>query len=454
MEQYQAVGLSVAIIKDNQVIYSKGFGYRDLENKLPVNEHTVFHIASMTKAFTGALLGILENKNQLSIDEKPSVYIPNFHFYNEKMDNLITIGDLLSHRSGLGNHGASIVMFPEKDKLKTVQRLKYLKPEGAIKNSWIYSNIGYTLAGTIAEQVTQKSWDENIKTELFLPLGMNSSFTTVAAMRKTNNFSKGYAMYKGEILQVPFENYYAYTPAGGIKSSAKDLSNWMLTWLNKGVFNGTQVIPKKYVRAATRLQNMKDPDYEKDAFLWGEGYGWRLRAWHGKYRLRHGGNTMGFSTIMDLYPFEGIGVMVLTNQKNSLLPYAISDYISRKLMHIPEIDFPFHLTDVYQSKTEDLPFNQDKMPINPLEELVGKYDAKGYGEISVVLENDKLFALFPTFKFQLAHLNYNFFYLKGTESFAGEFNPEFSIEFVNDGKGEISRLKMYSQKEPVVFFKR
>jgi CubicO group peptidase (beta-lactamase class C family) len=453
MEDYKAVGLSVAVVKDNEVVYSKGFGYRDLENKLLADENTAFHIASMTKAFTAGLLGFLESTQQLSLSDKPALYIPHFQFYNEKMNNLISIGDLLSHRSGIGNHGTSIVMFPENDKLKTVQRLKYLKPQGEIKNSYLYSNIGYTIAGTIVEQVTQNSWEDNIKEAFFEPLNMQSSYTTLDGMLKSNNYAKGYAMFEDEILNVPFENYYSYAPAGAIKSSAKDLSHWMMAWLNHGVFEGYQVLPKEYVRKATQLQNLKNEVYEKDAFLYGDGYGWRLRAWNGIYRVRHGGNTMGFSSVMDLYPFEGIGVVVLTNQKSSLLPYAISDYISRKLMNLPEFDFPVKVDDIYRSKTEDLELNNAKKPINALKEFVGKYDAEGYGEIDVVFEQNKLFAIFPTYRFQLAHLNFNSFYLKGTEDFAGEFNPEFTVEFCNDLNGEISNLKLYSQKEPIVFKK-
>ncbi|SNZ00356.1 serine hydrolase [Flagellimonas pacifica] len=451
IKKYRAAGLSVAVVKDNKVIYSKGFGYRDLEDKLPANDSTVFHIASMTKAFTGTLLGVLESEGQLSLHDKPALHVPNFQFYNEKMDNLITIGDLLSHRSGIGNQGSSIVMFPEKDKLKTVQRLRYLKPEGEIKDSWIYSNLGYTLAGTIAEQITNKSWDINIKERILNPLHMNSSYTTTEEMEKTNNFSKGYAMHNGKIENVPFEDYYSYTPAGALKSSVKDLSNWMLAWLNNGVFNKNQVIPKKYVREATTLKNMKNDIYEKDAFLWGEGYGWRLRAWHGHYRVRHGGNTNGFSTLMDLYPFENIGIVVLTNQKSSLLPYAISDYISRKLMELPDFEFPVVVHDMYKAKTKAETLNKEKMPSHSIEEFVGTYQANGFGTIKIIKENKTLFAVLPTFKFQLAHLNYNRFYLKGTEEFTGDFNPEFTIEFTNNHKGVISQLKLYSQKEPIEF---
>src|SRR6056297_1464388 len=207
VKHYNAVGLAIAVVKENKVIYSHGFGYRDLENMLPVNANTAFPIGSTTKAFTGALLGILESKGQLSLKNKPNLYIPQFQFYNEKMDNLITIEDLLSHRSGIGNQGTSEVFFPEKDKLKVVQRLRYLKPEGEIKNSFEYSNMGYTLAGTIVEQITNKSWDTTIKENLFEPLEMKNSYSTLEEMKKSNNYSLPYGLYEGRTEKVKFEEF-------------------------------------------------------------------------------------------------------------------------------------------------------------------------------------------------------------------------------------------------------
>mgnify|MGYP003669350298 FL=1 len=306
MKSYKAVGLSVAVVKNDRIIYSKGFGFRNLEKNLPVTDRTIFHIASMTKAFTGSLFGILESENQLSLKDKPVLYIPNLQFYNEKMNNLVTIEDLLSHKSGLGNHDSSIVLFPELDKLKTVKRLEYLKPQAEIKNSWAYSNLGYTLAGTVVEQITGKSWDVNIQERIFDPLQMNTSCTTIESMIKSKNYALGYAMYDGKIENVPFENYYSYTPAGAIKSSAVDLSSWMRVWLNKGDFKGSQVIPQNYIEKATTLQNIRSDVYEKDSFLYGEGFGWRLRSWFGHYRIRHGGITNGFSTVLDMFPHENI----------------------------------------------------------------------------------------------------------------------------------------------------
>ena len=158
IKSYNAVGLSVSVVEENEVLYAKGFGYRDLEKKLPVDKNTSFPIASCTKAFTASLLGILASENKFSLKDKPSYHIPNIQFYNERMNNLVTVEDLLSHKSGLGEINGTLVLFPENDRMKIIKKLKYIKPEGEVKDSWIYSNMGYTIAGTIVEQITNESW--------------------------------------------------------------------------------------------------------------------------------------------------------------------------------------------------------------------------------------------------------------------------------------------------------
>ncbi len=453
VKKYNAVGLSVAVVKGNKTIYSKGFGFRDLEQKLPVTPNTVFAIGSLTKSFTGSILGILESNQTLSLKDRPSLYVPNFQFYNEKMDNLIAIEDLLSHRSGIGSQGTTETFFPDDDKLKVVQRLRYLKPEADIKNSYEYSNIAYTLAGTIIEQTTKRSWELNIRQKLFDPLRMTSSYTSLEEMKQTGDFSFGYGMYKGHVERVEYENFYSMSPAGVIKSTVNDLTHWIHVWLNNGSFNGDQVIPKEYINKARSLQNMKIENYDKDNFLMGEGFGWRLRTHNGHYRMRHGGNTAGFSSLVDMYPFQGIGIVVLTNQDDSWLPYMVSDLISKRLLGLPkENEYPVIIDDIYKPSTKDKPLNANQMPLHPLKSFIGIYTAKGFGTIEIVEDGDKLFALLPTFKFKLEHLNYNSFYLKGTREFKGTFSPQFTIKFVDSISGEIGALEIIgSQKEPVIF---
>ena len=356
IDSYKAVGVSVAVVKNDKVIYSKGFGYRNLEEKLPTSANTVFPIRSATKAFTASLLGILESKTKVSLKEKPSFYIPKLQFYNDKIDDLITIKDLLSHKSGLGNLDVSLILFPENDRMKTIERLKYLQPNGAINDSWIYSNMGYTIAGTIVEQVTGESWDKNVKTKIFSPLNMSNSFTNLQEMKSTNNFSYGYGMSDGNTEKVLYEEYYSYSPAGAIKSTSNDMANWMLTWLNNGKFNEKQVLTEDYVKNATTIHNIMPQDgADSSVYLFGDSFGWRVQSFKGHYKVNHGGNTSGFSSQVVMYPNDKLGIAVLTNQQNSILPYIIADVITNRMLDLPntELDkYPIVVHDIYKIDNE------------------------------------------------------------------------------------------------------
>jgi CubicO group peptidase (beta-lactamase class C family) len=455
MQDYNAVGLSVAVIQNNKVIYSKGFGYRDLEKKLPVTTNTVFPIGSVTKAFTGALLGILEEENKVDLKARPSDYIPEFEFYNNEMNKRIIIEDLLSHKSGIGNTGTADVFFPIENKLDAVKRLKYLKPEAAVQNSFAYSNMGYTLAGTIAEQVTKKTWDVNIKEQIFEPLGMQNSYTKLSEIEQNADYSLPYGINNGDIEEVQYEKFHSLSPAGAIKSNVIDMSKWMMTWLNNGRFEEKQIIPTDYVERATKLQNINHSAYEKDAFLFGQGFGWRLRSSYGNFRIEHGGNTYGFSSDLAIFPLDNVGIVVLTNQDNSQLPYMVVDMIARNLFGIQPYggDYPVVVKEIYHPNTNDKPLNQEKLPSHPLKDYCGKFEAEGIGTIEITFNGTKLFAQFPTFLFQLEHLNFNAFNLEATSEFSEVFNPEFTLEFFNDLDGNVSHLKLYSQKEPIEFLK-
>lgn len=454
---YKAVGLSVSIVQNDKVIYSRGFGYRNLEEKLPATENTVFPIGSATKAFTASLLGVLESKEKISLKERPAIYIPKLQFYNNKMNDLIKIEDLLSHKSGLGSLDGSLILFPENNKLKTIERLKYLKPNGEINDSWIYSNMGYTIAGTIIEQVTNESWDKNVKSKIFSPLKMNHSFTDLKEMKNSNNFSYGYGMSDGKTEKVLYENYYSYSPAGAIKSTSNDMANWTLTWLNNGQFDKQQVIPENYVKNATNIHNIRPQDSaDSNAYLFGDGFGWRVESFKGHYKINHGGNTSGFSSQVVMYPNDKLGIVVLTNQQNSILPYIIADAITNRMLDLPKTElnqYPVIVNDISKIDTEIKGLNKDKISTHKLSEFCGKYSNKGYGTFEITQENNSLFITFPTFKFRLEHLYYDIFVMKQINDIPQVMNPEFALNFFTDNNGNISATKIKLQSKPVEFIK-
>lgn len=455
MEAYKAVGLSIAIVENEEILYSKGFGYRDIENKKPITENTVFPIASCSKAFTATLLGMLEAENKLSLTDRPATHIPNLQFNTTEMNASISIADLLSHKSGLGVLNGPLVLFPENNRLKIMEKLKYIKPEGKVKESSIYSNMAYTVAGTVTEEITNRSWEENIQHRIFSPLKMNHSFTSLKQAKNSGNFSLGYGIFQNEIKKVNFEEYYDYKPAGGIRSTSKDLANWMLAWLNEGEFENTQVIPESFIKNARKFHNSREGDDEPNLFLQGYGLGWRVEARDGEYRVQHGGNTSGFTTLVVIYPFKKFGITILTNQDDSILPYIIADAIQNRMLNKKSVnDYPVVVQDIYQSSEIKKSLNNEKPPSKSLASFVGKYGHKGYGKVKIVLEDGNLYANFPTYKFFLEHLHYDIFVMKPLKDVSDIFNPEFAVNFKMNEDGEISYFTMNLQSEPVEFIRK
>ena len=400
MTEYNAVGISVAIVENNEVLYNKGFGYRDLENKKPVTENTVFPIASCSKAFTATLLGMLEEGNQLKLTDRPSMHIPNLRFNTVEMNLTVSILDLLSHKSGIGVVNGPLVLFPEDNRLSVMEKLIHIKPEGKVKESSLYSNLGYTIAGTIIEEVTKESWEDNIEHKIFDPLQMTNSFTNLEEAKSRDNFSFGYGLYRNNIKKVIFEEYHDYKPAGGIRSTSKDLSKWMIAWLNNGSYDSVQVIPENFVEKARMFHNSRDGDDVPGLFLQGYGLGWRVEARDGEFRVQHGGNTSGFTSLVVIYPFKKFGVTVLVNQDDSILPYVLADIVQNRLLNKKGInEYPVIVQDIYQPSDIIESLNDKRPPSKSLDSFVGEYEHKGYGKIKINLEDGKLYAIYPTYKF-------------------------------------------------------
>ncbi|HLZ16181.1 MAG TPA: serine hydrolase domain-containing protein, partial [Cyclobacteriaceae bacterium] len=192
LTDWHVAGFAVAVVEKNKIVYAKGFGYRDYENKKPVTTNTLFAIGSCSKAFTSGLLGVLRNDNKLSFDEKPSTYIPELKFFNDEMNNNITVKDMMCHRTGLPRHDLSWYFFntPSKDSL--IQRIQYMEPSAHVRERWQYNNFMFLAQGVITEKITGQPWEKNIEEKFFKPLGMNTSNTSITELEKSAEPSAGY----------------------------------------------------------------------------------------------------------------------------------------------------------------------------------------------------------------------------------------------------------------------
>lgn len=458
----KAAGFAIAIVKGNEVVYAKGFGYSNLENKLPITPNTVFAIGSTTKAFTASLMGILEDEGKLGLDESPRTYIPELEFFNSEMNAQITIKDLMTHRTGLPRHDGAWRVFAPKSKDELIPRIKFQEPVTSVRSKYRYNNMMYMLQGVIAERITEKSWGENIEESLFKALEMTSSSTSINALKKNNKAAIGYYFEDGITTKIDYFDLIAIEPAGAINSSVTDISKWMMAWLNKGMYNDKQVLPAKYVKAAMSSQMVKSGflprKFDPSTFMSNYGYGWDIGSYKGHYRVDHSGNIEGFSATIALYPSDSLGIVILTNQNRSGIPQTVRNIVADKLLDTPETEdwtARFEKLVKYQTKVQELKaIESTAKPVSPLKSYTGTYTHKGYGTFEVVVKNDSLFAKFPskTLWFNPVHPNVFDTYYVMDDKVEAKYKDT-SINFLIDVEGEISgsEIKLERTLDPIRF---
>ncbi|MDT0554650.1 serine hydrolase [Patiriisocius hiemis] len=459
ISRYKAVGLAVAVVEEDSIIYSKGFGFRNREKGLKMNSETLLPIGSATKSFTSTVLGILEHLGKLSVKDKPVKYISNLRFFNSEMDNNITIEDLLCHKSGMGSFDGSNTFFPTKKPEEFIPRFRYLKPNGAIKNSFIYSNVGFGIAGLIIQKASKETWESAIQNKIFKPLDMTRSTTNIQNMEKDMNHGIGYGLSEGAQVKLLNRNFTFSKPEGAVISSVNEMANYLISWLNNGKYKGKQVIPAEFINEATSIKNIIPQNYtESNREFSGYGYGWFVQSQKGRYKVQHGGNVPGFSTQMATFPNEKVGIIVITNQNNSALPYLVEDLITNRMFRLPRTaieDYDVQISEIWNKVREINPENNKQKPTHPYREYCGTYSEEGHGTIHIRTENDMLFIKFPEYEFVLEHRNFNNFVMVNTYEIPEVFGlPYFGLSFQIDFDGNISSLTLEIQSEPVKFIKQ
>lgn len=458
LESTKAPGFAVAIIEGDKVVYAKGFGYADYENKIEADANTLFAIGSSTKAFTSALLGILREDDKLSFDDSPLQYVPGLKFFNNDMNNNIIIKDLMRHSTGLPRHDGAWYFFPSHDKDSLVSRMQYQEPFTGVRQAWYYNNFGFLLQGVITEKLTGETWEKNIEDTFFKPLGMNRSKTMINDMKNGTNTAYGYRLNDDRnLVKMDYYDIAGMSPAGSINSSVNDMTNWLKLWLNDGKLGEEQIIPEDYVKEAISSQMVVAaglPSEELPNVQYANyGYGWFLHSYKGHYMVEHGGNIDGFSASVAFYPTDNIGIVVLTNQNGSAVPRLIRNIVAD---HMLEVDKTYwakkHKEDVekgLKAQEEMKDTNQSSnvkntRPSHILLDYTGFYENKGYGKFDVILENDSLFATLNGEKSYFNHFHYDTFeltdYSEGKAD-TTQIGKSLKVSFTTNVAGDIDYMK-------------
>lgn len=418
-----AAGFAVAVVEKGEIIYTNGFGFRDYENKKSMTPNTLFAIGSCTKAFTASLVGMLQQEKKLNIDEPVVKYLSDLKFYQEGLTRQVTIRDMMSHRTGLPRHDFSWYLFKASSRDSLMHRTQYLQPSVGIREKWQYNNFMYVAQGVIVERLTGKSWEDNIQTQIFQPLGMTRSNTSIDALTRDTNIAIGYQLKNGSVIEkMDYYRNEAVGPAGNINSSVTEMAKWVSLWINGGKFQGKQIIPAAYIRDAISSQMIIAaglPTKEQpDTHFSNYGLGWFLNSYKGHYRVEHGGNIDGFTASTCFFPSDSIGIVVLSNQNGSAIPQIVRNIIADRMLNLPYYDWNKSFLESRRKAAEMAkslikPNNttqENNVPTDqPIKAYAGTYFHPGYGRIVIEHRNDSLFSYAGKYITYLKHLKSNVF---------------------------------------------
>lgn len=464
LEVTNTAGFAVAVVEGDKIIYAQGFGYRDFENKIPVDANTLFAIGSCTKSFTSAVLGNLRNEDELSFDDNPRTYIPELEFYNDDLNNNIIIKDLMRHSTGIPRHDGSWYAFPSHDKDSLIGRIKYQEPFTGIRQQWYYNNFMFLVQGVIAERISGKSWEDNIRDQFIKPLGMSRTNVSIAEMKSASNASFGYELKNDSIVKKEYYDIAAMSPAGSINSSVNDMSKWLITWINNGTFNEKEILPEAYIREALSSQMVIEagiPDEEfPDMHFANYGYGWMLTSYRGTYRVEHGGAIDGFRASTAFYPTKKIGIVVLVNTGGSEATKLVRNTIADRLIGGDKTDWVKRYTDRKEKAKEASKSTEDEKETSNVKntkpshislDYTGSYSNKGYGSFEIELVNDSLFTKINKDRAYLNHVHYDTFELISVvdkKVDTTEYGQGLKLNFTTNVAGDISGVN--SKLEPMV----
>lgn len=365
-------GMSLAIVKDGKVIYSKGLGYKDNENKIAVTPNTQFAIGSATKAFTALSLLMTMDEGKVSLDDSPKKYLTYFKMKDPDTDKNMTVRDLMDHSSGLNRTDLAMIT-GKLNRRELIETVGEAKPMAKLREKFFYQNIMFAAAGEIVATVQKQPWEQFVPQRIFKPLGMTNSTMSMKDMAKVKDYSFGYD-YNFDTKtnrKLPFRDIDEVAPAGSINSSANDMAKWLQFVLAKGEVKGKRLVSEKGFEEWVKPQ-MKIGG--KSSY----GLGWFIQDWNGMKVVQHGGNIDGFNSMVAMIPEKNIGFVMLTNVSGSPLGSELMPLVWKNIIGDPAAAATVQPT------------------ANALEKEVGKYKFEAAGfDIEVKMQDGKLVAIAP-----------------------------------------------------------
>lgn len=466
LKDWNTPGVGVGIVANGKLVFAKGYGYRDYGKKLPVTPNTLFPIASNTKLFTAVGCGMLVEEGKLEWDKPIRSFEPTIKFYNDELNNTVTLRDMLAHRTGISRH--DLIWYKSKfNREELFDRLQYLEPSQPIRQSFLYNNLLYSAAGHIIFLKTGETWEDFTRKRIFGPLQMTHTVFSAGEMMKQQDYGVPYNENRdSDVLeQIPF---YSDTdgvgPCGSIISNITDLSHWLITLMDNGKYNGQQVIPANILKETlTPAIPESNASYEAKGYSEVQnpqyGMGRDILIYRGHQLTWHGGALPGFYSQIAYMPAEGIGVIMFAIGSQSVpLTRVIPFNVFERLLGISQTDWSGRFLKERRagkkagtearSKAALGKIEGTKPSHNP-EDYTGDFGNEAYGTISISLKDGAYQLTRDNISMPLTHYHY--------DRFDTPYDPDdgiFSLNYITDPQGEISRFEVALDEATVTFTKR
>jgi CubicO group peptidase (beta-lactamase class C family) len=468
-QEWDVPGLAVAVVQDDRVVLSRGYGHLRQGEPTRVDEHTLFAIASNTKAFTAAALAILVDEGKLDWDDRVRDYLPWLQLRDPLATAELRIRDLLCHRSGLGTFSGDLVWWgTDYSPRQVLERARHLEPASSFRSAYGYSNLMFLAAGLVIEEVSGMPYGQFVEQRILEPLEMRRTITSVRDLVAQGNFATPHKTSAAGTEPVPWVNWDTMVAAGGLISSAADMAQWLRLQLNRGRRNSEQ--PLFSESQAREMWKSHTPIPVSESYrerfpsthFRSYGLGWSMSNYRGHKMVGHGGGYDGMYSRVLMVPGKKLGVVVLTNSMTGIAPALAYHIVDRLAFGEPSRDWSGEARKDFQEQLESRrkrvaevlePAAADTSPSHPLEDYTGTYRDELYGDLMVELEDERLVIRFtpnPDLIADLEHLHYDTFIMRWRKESA--WFDEGTVTFNADSRGRLTSLLLDVPNDDLWFY--
>jgi CubicO group peptidase (beta-lactamase class C family) len=442
VKDWRVPGLAIAVVKDGRIVFAKGYGVREVGKPAPVDTQTLFAIGSTTKAMTSASIGMLVDEGKLRWDDRVTKILPGFQLADPYVTRELTVRDLLTHRSGVGN--ADVLWYrTDNSPEEVIRRVRFAEPEYSLRSSFIYQNIMYAVAGQIVGVASGVPWEQFVRTRIFAPIGMPNAVPFLDSARRRSNVASPHYRLGDTVRVVSNASVDAVASAGAVWASVADMARWMRFVLDSARVDGRRLLkPETYAEWLKPTTMVTPAEFYPTARLtkphWTTyALGWFQEDYSGRMVNFHTGSIDGMVAIIGLIPDERLGVYVLANLDHAEVRHALMYRVFDAYLGSPPRDWSADLLALYggmtaagdsarrRAEARRIP---NTHPSLGLDQYTGTYADSLVGDVAIALENGKLrLRASSTHAGTLEHWEYDTFRLRWDNAWEGTEFVTFTI---------------------------